>query len=49
MLSSKKRQNDVLKQNSQVRGFFIPGTAFNNKSNGSYPCFRKSQLLQNSA
>ena len=37
MLFLKKRQKKVLKQNSQVGGFFFPRTAFNYKSNGINP------------
>ena len=37
MLFSKKRQKNVLKQNSQVGGFYFPGTAFNYKPNGTNP------------
>ena len=33
----KKRQKNVLKQNSQVGGFYFPGTAVNDKSNGTNP------------
>ena len=32
-----KRQKNILKQNSQVGGFYFPGTAFNYKSNGTNP------------
>ena len=37
MLFSKKRQKNVLKQTSQVVGFYFPRTAFNYKSNGINP------------
>ena len=37
MLFLKKRQKNVLKQNSQVRGFCFPGTAFNDESNDTNP------------
>ena len=37
MLFLKKRQKNVLKQNSQVGGFYFPGTAFNDESNDTNP------------
>ena len=37
MLLLKEHQKNVLKQNSQVGGFYFPGTAFNYKSNGTNP------------
>ena len=37
MLFLKKRQKKVSKQNSQVRGFYFSGTAFNDESNGTNP------------
>ena len=37
MLFLKKRQKNISKQNSQVGGFYFPGTAFNYKSNGTNP------------
>ena len=37
MLFLKKRQKNISKENSQVGGFYFPGTAFNYKSNGTNP------------
>ena len=37
MLFLKEHQKKLLKQNSQVGGFYFPGTAFNDKSNGTNP------------
>ena len=33
----KKHQKKLLKQNLQVGGFYFPGAAFNNESNGTNP------------
>ena len=33
----KEHQKKLLKQNSQVGWFYIPNTAFEDKSNGTYP------------
>ena len=33
----KEHQKKLLKQNSQVGWFYIPDTAFEDKSNGTYP------------
>ena len=37
MLFLKEHQTKLLKQNFQVGGFYFPGTAFNDKSNGINP------------
>ena len=37
MLFLKEHQKKILKQNSQVGGFYFPGTAFNDESNGTNP------------
>ena len=37
MLFLEEHQKKLLKQNSQVGGFYFPGTAFHDKSNGTNP------------
>ena len=37
LLFLKEHQKKLLKQNSQVGGFYFPGTAFNDESNGTNP------------
>ena len=37
MLFLKEHQKKLLKENSQVGGFYFPCTAFNDKSNGTNP------------
>ena len=37
MLFLKEHQKKFLKRNSQAGGFYFPGTAFNDKSNGTNP------------
>ena len=37
MLFLKKRQKNVVKQNSHIGGFHFPGTAFKDESNGTNP------------
>ena len=37
MLFLKKRQKNVLEQNSQVREFYFPGIAINDESNSTNP------------
>ena len=47
MLFLKKRQKIISKQNSQVGGFYFPGTAFNYKSNGTNPHWYLSCVWRN--